>query len=424
MYDATTVLLYEYYRATGWNEQRAYAQLMTASSLLLDFPVPHGALLTHAAVSNPSLFSSARLLAVPLSGSLGYTHAATHAQFNAGCIQRASERMLSAIPFLQPDTLRTLRLAQRPPPREMLLHGNVHMPANLVEALAVMRLSPHWQCSASALSCAPRFPLVPLGRWIGVLPPPKPRQAPRALSGVPPGTTNMTLALQMQTEKTVAEYSYSVDDALWGVSVLRTLSSPASGAYGTLCAGAELFMSALERSAGVSMGLRYAMPHGCQWPVEAPQAALPSVATLTLNPIMGHVRTSYAAQVDPDLAVCARYDFNVFSYLSDLSFGLEYRLWTTEEDLVQDESPPRSLRETHGVWTPYVADKALSLREEHARAAPQPLAARSPAAEECAPLCHAPSLQGLLKWRMSASGVLALLWEGHWHRCLVSKLRI
>ena len=47
--------------------------------------------------------------------------------------------------------------------------------------------------------------------------------------------------------------------------------------------------------------------------------------TLTLSPLMGHLSTTYAIKAGPYAAFCSRFDFNMYSYESDLVVGCE--LW-------------------------------------------------------------------------------------------------
>lgn len=253
MYDAATVLLREYYRATGWNEQQSYTHLMSACTGLVDFAIPNGVLLSSAATKTPTMVSSARLLTVPLSGAVGYTYVAAHMPFDTACVQRSARRMTYGAQFLTPDTPFAFDGVPLAAPgrdaRDMLLYGCFHVPSTYAEGVAAMRIAPHWQLLATALSRAPRYPLLPLAKRLGLVAPgPVPDTAQGEVG--PPGTTNLQLALQMQTDKTTAEYSYSIDDALWGLRVLRTLTPPASLGDGTLSAGAEAFFSAAEKSAG------------------------------------------------------------------------------------------------------------------------------------------------------------------------------
>ena len=58
MYDAVTVLLREYWRTTGWNDQSSYLNLSKASDVLLDFAVPHGVSLSSLSISPEAAFTA------------------------------------------------------------------------------------------------------------------------------------------------------------------------------------------------------------------------------------------------------------------------------------------------------------------------------------------------------------------------------
>lgn len=45
---------------------------------------------------------------------------------------------------------------------------------------------------------------------------------------------------------------------------------------------------------------------------------------LTLNPIMGHLGAVHTASAGRDLMMAVRYEFNMFSFDSDIAFGLHY----------------------------------------------------------------------------------------------------
>jgi distribution and morphology protein 10 len=66
----------------------------------------------------------------------------------------------------------------------------------------------------------------------------------------------------------------------------------------------------------VSTGIRYrTLPGASTQPINF---------TYALNPIVGHMSSSYVAQVSPELVMCSRFDFSIYSYESDLALGLEY----------------------------------------------------------------------------------------------------
>lgn len=84
-----------------------------------------------------------------------------------------------------------------------------------------------------------------------------------------------------------------------------------------LSLGGELYYTAKEKSGGVSLGLRAVLADKAN--TQAPS----SVVTLTANPIMGHLSSSYVQQASPHLLLAAKYDFNMYSFESDLAFGME-----------------------------------------------------------------------------------------------------
>ena len=220
-------------------------------TVLLDFPVPGGVMLSASVPKTSVLYSSARLLTVPLAGVVGFTFVDTKAPFEGACLQSAARRMTRGATFLQPDTYGGTGAPHVPLAGSAaygkLLYGSMHAPSACADALCVARLSGEWQFMASALSRAPHFPLTALARWLGLRVSSK---VPPASSSVPvpPGVTNLLLTLQRQTAHATTEYSYSFDDALWGARTLRQLVTGADG--GQLSAGAELYVSVAEKSGG------------------------------------------------------------------------------------------------------------------------------------------------------------------------------
>jgi Mitochondrial distribution and morphology protein 10 len=51
--------------------------------------------------------------------------------------------------------------------------------------------------------------------------------------------------------------------------------------------------------------------------------SLRSATTFVLNPIMGHLSFSHSLKVRPHIDVTSHYDFNVYSYVSDFSVGIQ-----------------------------------------------------------------------------------------------------
>lgn len=220
--------------------------MLCAHAVLLDFAVPHGVMFSTASASNPAFLASARAQTAPLSGLLGYAYVESHAPVHLACVHDPLQRMARAGTFLEPEAPRATVVHEKP--RDQLLYGSIHAPMGWMEGIYVARLSSEWQFMATALSRAPRYPLEPLGRWVG-LRPPRAANASETDSAIgPPGTTHLLLTLQRQSETRMSEYSYSLDDALWGARFLQRIHQLRDGS--TLRAGAEAFFSVAEKSAG------------------------------------------------------------------------------------------------------------------------------------------------------------------------------
>ena len=106
--------------------------------------------------------------------------------------------------------------------------------------------------------------------------------------------------------------------------------------------------------------------------------------TLTLNPLMGNLSSTYAVRAGPNLALCSRFDFNVYSYESDVSLGLE--LW--------QRSAPKPTPE-HVLWAKHL------VRPEWEK----------PQVED---------VSGVLKAKMTDKGKVGLVWDCRIQELLVN----
>lgn len=145
--------------------------------------------------------------------------------------------------------------------------------------------------------------------------------------------------LQQNYGKYSTEYLYSTDSALLGARGLYNFgydrrneaaasgedaignhsSTSAEAPKGRLSAGGELYYGLLNKSGGMSAGLRFTtLPR---------HKGFPYTMTLTLNPLMGNLSSSYAVKAGKNLAMCSQFDFNLYSYESDFRLGCE--VWRT-----------------------------------------------------------------------------------------------
>lgn len=264
---------------------------------------------------------------------------------------------------------------------ETLLYGRLFLPRSTLEALYLRRLSPKTQLKVSCVSD----------------------------SRLPNGGTVLA-HLQHDAAKHNTEYIYSTDSALFGVrglynfgpdppthplfeaspdSTISTANEAAAIAtaqtpsqpHGRFSAGGEIYYGLLNKSGGISTGLRFAtLPS---------HTGFPYTMTLTLNPLMGNLSSTYSVLASPLLALSSRFDFNVYSYESELQVGTE--LWRRKEKpLVEDLNWARLK----------MGQKILDARSND--------------------LADQSDMAGCLKARLDQRGGLGLLWEGRVKELLYS----
>ena len=160
---------------------------------------------------------------------------------------------------------------------------------------------------------------------------------------------------------------------------------PTTGMKGRFSAGAEMYYGLLNKSGGISTGIRFAtLPS---------HSGFPYTMTLTLNPLMGNLSSTYAVKAGRSLALCSRFDFNFYSYESELQVGMELwrrRRWNEMQDLswVQKKLQDRG-------WSDSVVLPSLNLKK------------REPSNEY-----SDENTAGVLKARINQDWGVGLVWEG------------
>lgn len=308
-----------------------------------------------------------------------------------------------------------------------LLYGRLYLPASHLEALYLRRLSPTSQLKISCVSA----------------------------SHLQAGGSVLFL-LSRDCGRYSTDYLYSTDSALFGVrglynfgaapasppqSTSASASSHPSAAtprlQGRFSAGAELYYGLLNKSGGVSTGLRFTTLPA--------HPGFPYTMTLTLNPLMGNLSSTYAVQARPGLALCSRFDFNVYSYESEIVVGCELWRRRRRDDRRESGSGQWGAKDDGLEWARermrrserrgWVA-KGGVLPEDVARtesmaqdagigaSVPPPLIpAQGPATSALAPSPLSPfdassdtysdaNTAGVLKARVNQEGAVGVLWEG------------
>ncbi|KAL3423975.1 hypothetical protein PVAG01_05722 [Phlyctema vagabunda] len=351
-----------FYKASGWDHEASYSHLTATARSLLEFETPRGVQLSLSSLSSPNFATSYGLGSVGLvDGSLSYLYT-SHPLFST--IQSGKIDLHDIIRgYRQIEELRKPDEAwmweewhqgRHVDKRDTLLYGRLYLPQSTLEALYLRRISPTQQLRLSAVSDG------------------------RLRNG---GTV---LALyQYDVGKYNAETLYSTDGGLIGIRGLYNFGpDPRKGSqeppriedrfYGRFSAGAEMYYGSLNKSGGVSFGGRFATLPA--------HKGTPLTATLTLNPLMGNLSTTYAVKAGHNLSLCSKFDFNIYSYESDLILGCELWRMKTKAQKRRERSMAAKL-----AWG---LDEIVDIPEE---------------SEEVA---------GVLKARLDQDWKIGLVWEG------------
>ncbi|VDB85421.1 unnamed protein product [Peniophora sp. CBMAI 1063] len=411
MHPFATYVLRSYYKATGWNEDNLYSNLTRSSSALLDFAVPRGLHFSISKSPNALFRTTYSMNALPsLNGSVGYI-------FTSCPLNLASSRDVRFKELV--DRFRIFDQPRRPQPKEevwlggervdsrdYLLYGRLYIPTGRLDAVYTTRMSTNLQTVIAAIS-DPRADAAQLTGRAGASP------------------SNVMFSLQHDTGRTCTEYTYSAEDMMLGARVLHNFGriggiapvpengearertkrideedAMEGGLKGRISAGAELYFSAKEKSAGVSTGIRFttlpdatppsfhmppepsafppfAVSAGTSEPTPSTLSQPPTTITALFNPMMGHISGAYAARVSRELALGSRFDFNVYSYESEWTMGAEWWLHRGHGQAQTDAAAADGLP-----YSPY-------------------------------------DVTGVVKARASTSNELALMWEGRIRNMLV-----
>ncbi|KAH9467070.1 hypothetical protein MJO28_000353 [Puccinia striiformis f. sp. tritici] len=366
MHPLGSQLLSSHYAAIGWEADNDYAQLTKPTRALLDLtflPGIHfslGKLPAHQFANSASLsVLSPPCNSLPnslspyptLTGSVSYVASSINSfQFiptRLAALTTVVDRFAVPSPPIN-KSIDSTHTAQ-----DYLLYGRFHLPTYRLDGLCSYQFSPTLQGLATLVS------IPSTSSTNGILSSGNPDNSPtnqhmnggNGIGG--PSIWNLMLSMNHDTGKWSQQYSYSTEDGLFGARVLHNFPTTTTTRRrengtsdhsdhiinsfdrrelidedevmdnvlkGRFSVGGELYFSALRKSAGVSTGIRF-----CTIP-DPPGSILtqqPTVINATLNPIMGQISTSYGTKIGPNLALATRFDFNIFSFDSDITFGLE-----------------------------------------------------------------------------------------------------
>ncbi|CAO3637224.1 unnamed protein product [Cunninghamella echinulata] len=251
-----------------------------------------------------------------------------------------------------------------------LVYGRMFFPGATLEAIYIRRLSQKLQYLVTAVN--------------------HPRDT---------GLPQMAFQVQYDVGKWCSECSYTTDDGLLGLRALYNFGKPSDEGHGQWSVGTEIYYGTLDKSAGLSTGLRYRTP---------PSSSSPINVTYTLNPIVGHMTTAYVAQVSDTLAMCSRFDFSIYSYESDLALGFEWKTKNATSNTI-DTSTTTTTTTTDITMTTNNNDQSNQTDNNNNKDLRTDVNNKT-----------TNKLEGLMKVRFGFATGLALMWEGRYKNTLFS----
>ncbi|KAK7751469.1 Mitochondrial distribution and morphology protein 10 [Diatrype stigma] len=412
-----------FYTATGWNRDNSYSSLNATSDALLSFPTPRGLRLTLSSLATPQFATSYQL------GSIGVVDGSLSYLYSTVPLHSAIAQS-SRIPL--PDLLKSYRplsdLVKNSYIRhgwdggarekqETLAYGRLYLPMSMLEALVVRRVSPALQWQVSAVS---NQTLRNGGTVLGMCQYDTGRYGLEGLASSDGGLLGLR-----------GLYNFGGDIANLDATKEKVQDhGNGDRIHGRFSTGAELYYGTLNKSGGMSVGIRFAtLPS---------HNGTPLTATMTINPLMGSVSWSYAVMAGSFCSLATRMSFNVYSYESDWAVGMElWRKKGTPVVSVEDEeltiaTPPKAGRSFQAKMEWRLDDPITPPDRPDEPAGPAVIPEESLEFESREPTKRERSFQARMDWKLDESeeemdvdpysGVLkarldqhlrlGLLWEG------------
>ncbi|KAJ4292105.1 Mitochondrial distribution and morphology protein 10 [Collariella sp. IMI 366227] len=323
-----------FYGATGWNEDNTYKELNVTARELIDFPLPRGLRLTLSSLATPHFATSYQLGSIGIvDGSISYLHStvpltgitAQSDRIPLPALLRSYRRLHDlgsptrswywgaentstepAPPAVAPPDLNTNKAGSS------LLYGRLYLPQSLLEGLVVRRLTPALQVQLSAVS---ERSLRNGGTLLGLIQYDKGKYGVEGLASTDGGLLGVRGLYNIGGDCAKSLASSRVSDSNGDGN---GQPGEKDAIYGRFSVGGEGYYGTLNKSAGMSLGARFAtLPS---------HRGTPLTATLTINPLMGNINATYAVLAKDYCSLATRVEFNVYSYESEWAVGME--LWS------------------------------------------------------------------------------------------------
>mmetsp|Transcript_2413 Transcript_2413/g.2688 ORF Transcript_2413/g.2688 Transcript_2413/m.2688 type:complete len:475 (+) Transcript_2413:36-1460(+) len=309
-----------FYKSTNWNEDNIFSNITATSQALLEFPIPNGCKLDLSSKATEHLASSFTLSNYhSINGSLAYLYSSIPLRNTMGTKDISLQDAISGFKMLElnPSTINSLQNPVYKNTHDSLLYGRMYFPGSALEAMIIKRISAQTQL---LIKCINNPHLDKNG--------------------------TMIVYLQKNTPKLLREFIYSTNEALFGFRCLYnfgSLESPSNKSINNsnlipkfdnsvISIGTEIWYAALSMSPGLSTAFRYS--------TRSTSTGKPLTMTLACNPILGHISSAYTVKTSVASTFCSKYDFNVFSYASNLSLGFEIYNYSGNNTVNTTAAPP------------------------------------------------------------------------------------
>jgi distribution and morphology protein 10 len=381
---------------------------------LLNFPLPHGLRLNLSALATPQFATSYQLGAFGnVDGSVAYLYSSVPLN---GVVAQSDRVPL--LPLLRSyrhlnnleldreqhstadirDTGTSSGNIQGPPRRYdgTLLYGCMYLPRSTLQARVIRRFTPRLQVQVSAVSSED---LRNGGTILGSAHYDKGIYNVEGLASTDGGLLGLRGLYNFGGDASPAPIPPAGAPEETGNGV----ASERERIYGRFSVGGELYYGTLNKSAGMSVGGRFATLPA--------YSGTPLAATVTINPLMGNISATYAVLGGEYCTLATMMDFNVYSYESDWQVGME--LWSKRrhggfllaaEPEPDSDAPPTPHNDSSTRWK----ERSFQAKLEWRLDEPEPVETSGQNATGVRP----DEYLGVLKARLGQQGRIGLLWEG------------
>ncbi|KAL3231408.1 Mitochondrial distribution and morphology protein 10 [Nakaseomyces bracarensis] len=283
-----------------WERSKSYGEVTRTSLNLVDFRIPDGVSLQVSNKATPYSYNSLQISTRnSVNGALSYLY--TDLEAIKDIVKDTKNVSLQEVSQTYERPTGPGNNIARPKPQDpgyrkfqksSLYYGKIYYPSSDIEALLMKRVSPTTQL---VLKC---------------------------FSSLKENTNIFTGYLQRDSGRNFQELILSSNDLLCGYRVahnfLTTPSKLNSSLYNnsSLSLGAEVWLGLISLNPGCSTTVKYC--------THSANTGRPLTLTLSWNPLFGHISSTYSAKTSACSTFCAKYDFNIYSIESNLTFGCEF----------------------------------------------------------------------------------------------------